>query len=83
VQQQRQDCVALDIALAGLAGARLAQYHRIDRLKVRRVGQQRQVNLIAVELTVRRGAEVIFDIARATDIGRIGRPPANSWKMAR
>ena len=31
------------------------------------------MHLVAVELAVRRGAEVIFDVARAADVGRVGR----------
>ena len=73
VQQERQDGVALDVALAGLAGSALPSTPRIDRFEVRRVGQQRQMDLDAVELAVRRGAEVIFDVARAADVlGLVG-----------
>ncbi|MNX78704.1 hypothetical protein D3C86_1103090 [compost metagenome] len=57
----------------GLLGARLAQDDRVDDLQVRRVGGQRQVDLVAVELTVRRGAHVVFDVARALDVRRHGR----------
>src|SRR6185312_7713021 len=46
-----------------------------DRFEVRRVGQQRQMHLVAFELSVGRGAEVVFDVARAADIGRVGRSP--------
>ena len=59
--------------LERLHRARLAEHDRIDRLEVRRVGQQRQMDLVAVELAVRRGAEVVFDVARAADVGGIGR----------
>jgi hypothetical protein len=59
--------------LSGLHRARLAEHDRIDRFEVRRVGQQRQMHLVAVELAVRRGAEVVFDVARAADVGRVGR----------
>jgi hypothetical protein len=56
-----------------LLGARLAQHHRIDDLEMRRVGGQRQVHLVAVELAVGRGAEVILHVARAFDVvGREG-----------
>ena len=40
---------------------------------MRRVGGQRQVDLVAVELAVRRGAEVILDVARALDLVGRGR----------
>jgi hypothetical protein len=41
--------------------------------EVGRVGGQRQVDMVAVELSVRRGAHVIFDVARAFDVARHGR----------
>jgi hypothetical protein len=69
----------LGLAGVGLAdverlfGARLAQHHRVDDLQVRRVGGQRQVDGVAVELAVRRGAHVIFDVARTLDVRRHGR----------
>ena len=46
-----------------LLGARLAEHHRIDDLKMRRVGRQRQVNLVFIEFAVRRSTEVVFHIA--------------------
>ncbi len=48
-----------------LLGARLAQHNRIHRFQVGRVGVHREVNFIAVELAVRRRAEMVFHIARA------------------
>jgi hypothetical protein len=51
-----------------LLGAHLAEHDRIDDLEVRRVGGQRQVDLVAVELAVRRGAEVVLHVARAFDV---------------
>ena len=53
--------------------AHLAEHDRVDRFEVRRVGKQRQVHLVAVEFAVGRGAEVVFDVARAADVGRVGR----------
>ena len=73
MEQDRKHRLAVLVALDGLHRARLAEHDRIDRFEVRRVGQQRQMDLVAVELAVRRGAEVIFDVARAADIGGIGR----------
>ncbi len=87
VDQQRHDLGAVqhpfvvrladvDLGLADverLLGARLAQDDRVDDLEVRRVGGQRQVDLVAVELTVRRGAHVVFDVARPFDVRRHGR----------
>jgi len=42
-----------------------------------------QVDLVAVELAVRRGAEVIFHVARAFDLVGTCRSALNSWKIAR
>ena len=68
VQDDRQDLGAVDIAHLRLLGARLAIDHRVHRLEVRRIGGQRQVHLVAVELAVRRGAEMVLHVARAFDI---------------
>ena len=51
-----------------LLGAHLAEHHRIDDFEMRRIGGERQMHLVAVELAVRRGAEVVFDVARALDL---------------
>ncbi len=73
VQQQRQHLAAVgalvDAEIQGLFGARLAQDHRVDDLQVRGIGGQRQVHAVAVELTVRRGAQVVLHVARALDVG--------------
>ena len=85
VDQQRHDLgtvqrpLALGHARVGLAdverlfGARLAQHDRVDDLEVRRIGGQRQVDVVAVELAVGRGAHVVFDVARTLDVARHGR----------
>ena len=72
MDQQRQHHGALfrRRAVLVLLGAHLAEHHRIDDLEMRRVGGQRQMHLVAVELAVRRGAEVILDVARAFDVVR-------------
>ena len=54
--------------LLRLLGAHLAEHHRVDRLEVARVGGERQVHGVAVELAVRRGAEVVLDVAGALDL---------------
>ena len=51
-----------------LLGADLAEHHRIDDLEMRRVGGERQMHLIAVELAVGRGAEVVLHVAGAFDL---------------
>ena len=64
---QRNDVAFEFIGDHVLLGARLAHHHRVDDFQVRRVGGQRHVHLVAVELAVRRGTEVILDVARALD----------------
>ncbi|QTK80393.1 hypothetical protein AT6N2_C2847 [Agrobacterium tumefaciens] len=82
MQKQRQNLGALGkrndvpVPLLGqlvLLGAGLAHDHRVDDFKVRRVGRQRQVNLVAVEFAVGGGAEVILHVARTFDIVRLER----------
>ena len=67
-----------------LLGAYFAEHHRIDDLEMRRVGRQRYRWIpVAVELTVRRGAEVILDVARAFHSSSGAKdPPLNSWNNA-
>ncbi len=79
VQQKRQNLGAgckRNHVVAGatgqqiLLGAGLAHDDRIDDFKVRRVGGQRQVNLVAVELTVRRSAQMVLHVARTFHVVR-------------
>ena len=56
-----------------LLGAHLAEHHGIDDFQMRRVGGQRQMDPVVVELAVRRRAEMIFDVAGALDRVGIGR----------
>ena len=63
--EQRHDHRAV---LAGTAelilfGAHLAEHDRVDNFEVRRIGGEREVHLVAVELTVGGGTEVVFHIA--------------------
>ncbi len=70
---ERHDVAARLVGVLVLLRPRLAEHHRVDDLEVRRVGGQRQVDLVAVELAVRRGAEVVLDVAGALDVvGRGG-----------
>ena len=71
VHQDRHDLAALGVAALVLLGARLAQHHGIDRLEMRRIGRQRDVDGRAVELAVGRGAEMVFDVARAAHFLRL------------
>src|SRR5208282_2425681 len=64
MDQQRQRLRTLDAVVELiLLRANLAENHRIDDLKMRRVGGQRKVNAVAVEFAVRRCAKMIFDVA--------------------
>ena len=71
MQQQRQNLVARRIVALFLLGPYLAENDRIDRLQMGRVGRQRQVDGIAVELAVGTGAQMVFHIARALHIVRL------------
>ena len=82
VQQQRQHLGAFrqrnDIAVPCLGelvllGAGLAHDDRVDDFKVRRVGRQRQVNLVAVEFAVGGGTEMVLHVAGTFDIVRLER----------
>ena len=53
-----------------LLGAHLAEHDRIDDFEMRRIGGERQVHLVVVELAVRRGAEMVLHVARAFDLVR-------------
>ena len=76
VQQDRQNRRALGAVIElVLLGAHLAQHNRVHRLKVRGVGGQRQVDLVAVKFAVRGRAEVIFHIARAIHVFGLERLP--------
>ncbi len=72
VDQQRQDVRAGRSTSSQLIllGAHLAEHDRIDDFEMRRIGGQRQMHLVAVEFAVRRGAEMVFDVARALDLVR-------------
>ena len=65
VEQQRQDAGAVVVAELALFRARLAEDERVDRLKVRGVRRQREMNAPSGEGAVGGGAEVILHIAGA------------------
>ena len=71
-QRQHRDALVRRIAMLILLGADLAEHHGIDDLQMRRVGGQRQMDPVVVELAVRRSAEMIFDVAGALDRVGIG-----------
>ncbi len=64
-----------------LLGAHLAEHHGIDDLQMRGIGGQRQMDLVVVELTVRRCTEMILDVAGALDRVRIGRAALEFMKQ--
>jgi hypothetical protein len=68
MQQHRQDPGSVGVAGLVLLGARLAQHDGVHRLQMAGVCGQRQVHRIAVEFAVRRGAQMVFHIARPFDI---------------
>ena len=77
VHQQRHHVAASGVRLVaqqeGLLGARLADHHRVDDLEVGGVGGQRQVDVVAVERPVRRGAQMVLHVPRTLDVGGQGR----------
>ena len=72
VDQQPQHLDAFDVVVEViLLGAHLAEHDGVDDLEMRRVGGQRQVHLVAVELAIGRSAQMILDVARSLDfVGR-------------
>ena len=67
-----------------LLGSHLSEHDRVGDLEMRGVGGQRQMDVVAVEGAVGRGAEMILDVAGPLDVvGRVKEPPLNSWKIAR
>ncbi len=68
VQKHRDDARAVMIVELRLLGACLAEDNGVHRLEVRGVRRQRQVDGVAVELAVGRGAEVVLHVARALHV---------------
>ena len=65
--------LALVAATLLLLGPDLAEHDRVDCLQVRRVGGERQMNGAPADFAVDRGAEVVFDVARAVNMLGVGR----------
>ena len=66
MQQDRHRALALRVLIEELPCAALAQDHRVDRLQVAWVRQQRDVHLLAVDgRPVVGSAQVVLDIAGA------------------
>ena len=70
VDQQRHHhgAVVAGGAVLILLGAHLAEHDRHDNLQMRRIGGERQMHPVAVELAVGGGAEMILHVARALDL---------------
>jgi hypothetical protein len=67
-QRHHHGAVLAGRAVLILLGAHLAEHHRIDDFEVRRVRGERQMHMVAVELAVRRGAEMVLHVTGAFDI---------------
>ncbi len=73
VNQQRhhRDALLRRIAILILLGTDLAEHDGIDNFQMRRIGGERQMHLVVVELAIRRRAKVILHVAGALDfVGR-------------
>ncbi len=72
VDQQRHDgaaVVARALVLV-LLGANLSEHDGIDDLEMRGIGGERQVDLVGIELAIRRSAEMVLHVAGAFDFVR-------------
>ena len=73
VNEDRQNLLMLgQIVTDRLLCAGLAQHNRIDRFQVRRVRHERHVHADPVKFAVSAGTQVVFHIARAAHVFRIG-----------
>jgi hypothetical protein len=75
VQQQAHHLAssALEIAALHLLRAHLADDDGVHSLQVGGIGRERQMDGVAVEIAVRRGAEMVLHVARALHVFGIGR----------
>ena len=83
MHQDAGDLAALAVAALLLLGPDLAEHDRIDGFEMRRVGGQGQMDGLAADLAVGRGAEMVFDVARAMDMLGIGRIALEIRKRSR
>ena len=65
--------IAVDVSALPLLCPDLAEHDRIDGLEMGGVRLQRHMHGIAVELTIVRGAEMVFDVTRTLDLFRVRR----------
>jgi hypothetical protein len=68
VHEDRHDLAAVGVAPLVLLGARLAQYHRIHSFQMRGIGRQREMDDVAVEIAIGRGAEMVLHVARTAHL---------------
>jgi hypothetical protein len=80
VQQNRHHLGAGLVTFLRLFGADLAQNHRVHRLKMARVGGQRQMHRVAVEFAVGRCAQMVFHVTRTVHVFGFERPALNFIK---
>src|SRR5258708_3328397 len=71
MHEQPDHLVAAGVLALALLGAHLAEHHWVHGFEMRRVGGQREMHDLAVEIAVGRGAQMVLDVARALDIGGI------------
>src|SRR5437763_12792937 len=68
MHQDARYLAAIAVAALQLLCPDLAEHDRIDRLEMRGVCGQRQVNRLSTNFPVAGGAEVVFDVTRAVDM---------------
>ncbi len=73
MHQHADDLIALDVSALPLLRPNLAEHDRVDCLEMGGVCLQRHMDGVAIELAVVRGAEMVFDVARALDFLRVRR----------
>ena len=68
VHQEPENLLAFAVAVLALLRAHLADDHGVHRFEMRRVGGERDVDGLAVELAVGRGPEMVLDVARSLHV---------------
>ena len=73
MKKDAQNLAPVDIVPLLLLGANTTDNDRIDDLQMRRIRREAEMHRLAIELSVRGRAHVIFHIPRATGVLRIRR----------
>ena len=63
VHQDRHHFDAIAVAALALLGPHLSDDDRVDRLEVRGIGGQREMNRVSLEVAISRGAEMVLYVA--------------------